>query len=410
MTACRVRSSCKVLLLALAFIASDINGLSTLSRHKSAVTTTRPTTRLYASSDDEIEDDDISDVDLGDWRKFRASLINNGISTGDEEIKTEKRQKPRVAEQNEQLLEEQNAILAEEYRSGAWAHTTGEPEVGGLLCRMPLEAELFYGETGYWKEQLMEMLQKTKKEENLSEDAKIALWYQTAEKMVLQELLEINNSGKIKNGILNPNDLEKKSQIMLEKYMHYKDTWQEVCLVLSHEPESGNSEAVVINRPISKSINRQLAKLLVEGGDSNDGKTVAFDFDFGLIDKMALAFGEEAAVYMGGVEKQSDPALLIHGIAGLDGAEELSPGTGIFKGGLQAAVDGVINGLYKPLDFRFFVGRKVYAPKAYPENGTLLQKVDDASYKPVACARSVALKQCLGLPKPLWHEGKLETL
>ena len=28
----------------------------------------------------------------------------------------------------------------------------------------------------------------------------------------------------------------------------------------------------------------------------------------------------------------------------------------------------------------------------------------ERGWAPVACARPVALKQCLGLPKPLWHE------
>ena len=34
----------------------------------------------------------------------------------------------------------------------------GQQEVGGLLCRMPLEAELYYSDSGYWKEKLDLML------------------------------------------------------------------------------------------------------------------------------------------------------------------------------------------------------------------------------------------------------------
>ena len=71
--------------------------------------------------------------------------------------KSTTKSKKSVAAQNEALLAQQNKALAEEYRTGVWAHTIGQPEVGGLLCRMPLEAELYYGSTvlkggGYWKE------------------------------------------------------------------------------------------------------------------------------------------------------------------------------------------------------------------------------------------------------------------
>lgn len=40
--------------------------------------------------------------------------------------------------------------------------------------------------------------------------------------MVGRELTAINESGKIKNGILNPNDLKENERKLLDKYMHYK--------------------------------------------------------------------------------------------------------------------------------------------------------------------------------------------
>ena len=59
---------------------------------------------------------------------------------------------------------------------------------------------------------------------------------------------------------------------------------------------------------------------------------------------------------------------------------------------VEAIVEAVERGERSPLDFRWFVGvRKDIC-------------TDDGSWHPVACARPVALKQCLGLPKPLWHE------
>ena len=52
----------------------------------------------------------------------------------------------------------------------------------------------------------------------------------------------------------------------------------------------------------------------------------------------------------------------------------------------------MLDGSRQPLDFRWFVGRRTKVSTA------------DAAWCPIACARPVALKQCLGLPKPLWHE------
>ena len=58
----------------------------------------------------------------------------------------------------------------------------------------------------------------------------------------------------------------------------------------------------------------------------------------------------------------------------------------------QAAIDGVLDGTYSPLDFRWFIGRQLDLDSSSGE------------WRAVACARPIALKQCLGLPKPLWHE------
>ena len=51
-----------------------------------------------------------------------------------------------------------------------------------------------------------------------------------------------------------------------------------------------------------------------------------------------------------------------------------------------------------PYDFRFFIGKHEWAP------GELERDIREGLYRPAACSRGVALKQCLGLPKPLWHE------
>lgn len=360
-------------------------------------------TRLFSSSSSSSSggDDVNSEFELEDWRKFRASLIAKEAAEDDDEssnsTKTEKEMKRKsVSEENERLLEEQNSELAKEYKSEVWAHLIAEPEVGGLICRMPIEGELYWG-TGYWKEKLDTLLSI---DTMGPPDSQMDHWFQLAERMLVREVEAITaNVGK--NGMLNPNDLQEDSRELLERYLDYRQTWQEVCLML------GSTQGVVINRPITQNINKPLAKLLLEGQPTASMASTSSISDkaedglpFGFIDQFLEAFGN-GAVYMGGPDLQAEPALLVHGIDQLEGASELAPGTRIYIGGLKAAVEGVLEGKYQPLDFRFFLGRKVFDDAG----GSLKEKIDQASYRAMACNRSLALKQCLGLPKPLWHEG-----
>lgn len=415
-----------------------VEGFSTASRPHSVVSVQQksafvkcrrgqlPLQPLHAAgtgnNEDETDEDEDGDEEelnadsLGDWRKFRASLIDGGLpsdkpKTVDSSSSSKKlSSKKSVAAKNEELLAKQNQALAEEYRTGVWAHKISQAEVGGLLCRMPLEAELYLGKRkSYWKEKLNIMLRLEKEPTVDDENDEVAVlkqvqyWFALAERMVTRELQDINESGKVKNGILNPNDLGDNERLLLDKYMEYRKTWQEICLVTSHDPESGCSEAIILNRPITKAVNKKLATLLLEGGNGSGKGTFSYDF----VDMVVQAFGAEAGVYMGGPDGQEEPAKLIHGIPNLAGARELAPGTGIYQGGWHAAVEGILEGTYRPLDFRFFLGRQSYNPKKNPQRGSLITKVEEGAYQPLACARSLALKQCLGLPKPLWHEGKL---
>lgn len=354
-----------------------------------------------SSSSSSSEDDVESEFELEDWRKFRASLIakesaaNEKDERDDKDINASVGTKT-VAVENEILLEKQNSELAKEYKKEVWAHLIAEPEVGGLICRMPIEGELYWG-SGFWKEKLDTLLSIDTMGPPKSQ---MEHWFPMAERMLARELEAITaNAGK--NGILNPNDLHQDSRQLLEMYLDYKQTWQEVCLMV------GSTQGVVINRPITQNINKSLAKLLLEGQPSAStaatssisDKQDSEELPYGFIDRFIEAF-KQGAVYMGGPDLQAEPALLVHGISTLEGASELAPGTGIYIGGLQAAVDGVLEGKYQALDFRFFLGRKVFE-----DSSSLKAKIDQAAYKAIACNRSLALKQCLGLPKPLWHEG-----
>ena len=267
------------------------------------------------------------------------------------------------------------------------------------------------------------------------DNMEMAIWYSTAQSLVEEEMKAIAGAAE-SNGELDSSLLTDDSNEVLQLYLDHQETWQEVCLVTSYDKETATT--LVLNRPLALQLTDSLGKLVLYGAFSggkassssntnkkrgNDGVSIK---DF------IKAFGRECGVYVGGPDDQHLPAILIHGIAELDGAEEIAPGTGIYQGGLSAAVKGVLAGRYKPLEFRFFVGRHSYCSdiedKLYDEDDEdddeedddLLDDDDDddeiviastidldvvlGKYQPVACARSIALKQCIQLPKPLWHE------
>ena len=112
--------------------------------------------------DNDFYDENIDVNSLGDWRTFRRNLAETGLPSKsssstlttelDLESLTEEKEEsqsyptPRpksVSKKNEEILKDQNNQLAYEYLTGVWAHTTPKPEVGGLMCRLPLEAEIY---------------------------------------------------------------------------------------------------------------------------------------------------------------------------------------------------------------------------------------------------------------------------
>ena len=108
-------------------------------------------------------------------------------------------------------------------------------------------------------------------------------------------------------------------------YQSAQDAWQEVCLVLEAGSESGSESSssggdargsaaacVVINRPLAKSMNRDLAELILNGAsEERRGLPPMYSEDF--VDKFVRAFGNEAAVYLGGPEEQGSAGLCVHG-------------------------------------------------------------------------------------------------
>ena len=361
-----------------------------------------------------------SGPDPEEWRAFRAKLISGGIKTtddgtGETATPSEPAERQSVAPENEELLKSQNEALYKEYYGGAWAHESPGVEVGGLVCRLPLQAQLTRlmrsGEgRSVWGDRMREQLladvprldsgNATSAEEETAR--LLAQWsgntvytYRLAERLISECLQSVSNQasdGKVDIRAVNDEERE-----MVRLYSAAQDAWQEVALVIDAgcdvdgEPLDGGascvaSEAVVINRPIARNMNRQLAQLILNGQEGEPKK-----YTPEVIDRFLEAFGTEAAVYVGGPEDQGKAGLAVHGFD-LPGASELAPGTGLYIGGIEGIIDAVLTGERRPLDFRFFIGKRKSLSTA------------EGAWCPIACARPVALKQCLGLPKPLWHE------
>jgi hypothetical protein len=264
------------------------------------------------------------------------------------------------------------------------------------------------------------------------DEMEIAIWYATAQTLVKDEMTAIAAAAG-SDGQLDSSSLSDAASEVLQLFLDHQETWQEVCLVLEHSVQSATT--LVLNRPLALQLTDALGKMVLYGTFSSDetqsrSERAAHKAQMPTIKDFLKAFGSECGVYLGGPDDQHLPAIMVHGIADLEGATEIAAGTGLYQGGIKAAVAGVLAGRYKPLEFRFFVGRHSYSTmttateidwqmllgvEAY-EAAMLEDVMEDGipssldlevvlgKYQPIACARSLALKQCIQLPKPLWNE------
>uniref|UniRef100_A0A7S1FXM8 Uncharacterized protein n=1 Tax=Corethron hystrix TaxID=216773 RepID=A0A7S1FXM8_9STRA len=367
---------------------------------------------------------------LGDWRKFRADLISSGIRTSDEPVSKEKsplassaRHKT-VSLANESILASQNPALALEYMEENWAHTVPLPEIGGLICRMPIELELYRHHIFFLEQNsdantqcskigpftkasslLRTMLSDSVIKDNntaleLSRNAgkmsNVASWFRITGVVIQKEVDRISSSSAgLGQKQIQIDKLRVQDRKFMSSYVDYQNKWQEVALVSAYNETSGAFSTITINRPLSEVISSPLAQLILFGTN-----TTASRCDQGLLIKFLIAFEQKAGVYIGGPNFQELPATMIHGIHDLEGAREISPGTGIYSGGIAAAVDGVMLKKYDPLEFRFCIGTSSY------QKQDLVREIKEWKYVAVACARPVALKHSIGLSKPLWHESE----
>ena len=81
-----------------------------------------------------------------DGRMRDVGALGGGLhvddGTGETATPSEPAERQSVAPENEELLKSQNEALYKEYYGGAWAHESPGVEVGGLVCRRPLQAQL----------------------------------------------------------------------------------------------------------------------------------------------------------------------------------------------------------------------------------------------------------------------------
>ena len=140
---------------------------------------------------------------------------------------------------------------------------------------------------------------------------------------------------------------------------------------------------VVLNRPAATEGAPQLSQALCAALEGDGADRVGVEAFNGAFGKTIAAYVGKPAARDGG----DQPAMVIHGVSDLEGASELAPGLGIYRGGAAAAAESVAGGAAEPLDFRFFIGRYEWGP------GELARDVRDGVYRPAACSRGVALKQ-----------------
>lgn len=313
-----------------------------------------------------------------DWRDVRRNLIAG-------------KKKSMISKANTEVMKKQNKDLAKEE---IWAHDISmvrrspffpnrhsfslalqKPEPGGLLVRLPLECEI-------WRTNRLGLIS--------SDSTDTTTWYRQAQERIKQVMLDISEIGA-EDGQVDPSKLPTKSAELLRLYLEHQETWQEVCLILN------SSSTVVLNRPMAFKLTDAMARLVLYGSMDQDRDS---ERSAPLLKDFLRAFGAECAVYVGGPDDQNRPAQWIHGIKDL-GGREIAPG--IYLGGenIRQAITGVREGRYRPLDFRFFVGCHNYEGS---EKNSLLGSVFASKYQPIACSRSIALKQCIQLPQPLWHE------
>jgi len=183
-----------------------------------------------------------------EWREFRRQLISGGIKLTTDESEPNDGGSEAVSERkviapgNEALLRSQNAQLYQEYIKGSWAHES-PVEAGGLLLRMPLEAQLTHFLRDGAGTDLLgdELRQRLRKEVSALEDGggeeRFDNWlsntpycYRLCEGFIAEQLEKL--AAQARRGQVTV-DAKSMSGSLLRLYQRANQEWQQVVLVFS---------------------------------------------------------------------------------------------------------------------------------------------------------------------------------
>ena len=117
--------------------------------------------------------------------------------------------------------------------------------------------------------------------------ANTAYVYRLAEGLVKETIARV--ASKASNGKVDARDLKTEDLELIEMYQKAASTWQEVCLVLrtSADAPAVATRAVVLNRPLAKGMDENLARLILNG-DAPKGAAARYDDAF--VQKFVRAF------------------------------------------------------------------------------------------------------------------------
>ena len=170
------------------------------------------------------------------WREFRQKLVTGGLKLTTDEGEEKAVERRAVAPKNEELLKLQSQSLYEEYISGGWAHSS-PIEAGGLLCRLPLQAQLIFqlraGSDATWPSKMREQMRaELPTEEGVDRDAlyekmshNTNYCYRFAERTISTSVRAIGEravDGRIDERQLTPDERE-----LVALYSQAQNAWQQ---------------------------------------------------------------------------------------------------------------------------------------------------------------------------------------
>ena len=217
-----------------------------------------------------------------------------------------------------------------------------QPEVGGLVVRMPLESEIYqnykHSMIGSRLRRKLNIDDESTGGGNTMKESPSSLpttreWYGTAKSLIEEEMKKIANTAD-DEGQIDATRLKDDSSEMLGLFLDNQENWQEVCLVVEQQNDNSRTKTLVLNRPMAFQLTDNIGRLVLFGAfqtGSEDVRDMRINERKDLM-RFMMAFSSECAVYVGGPNDQNSPAMMIHGIPDLPGAVEISPGSKIYQG------------------------------------------------------------------------------